>query len=155
MKYYIAYGSNMNLEQMALRCPTAKVVGTAELKGWRLRFNNVATIEQESGGRTPVVVWTIEDADERALDRYEGYPTLYYKKTLTVDLNGEPVTAMVYIMTGGDEREPGGYYYRVIEDGYRSAGLNTRPLIAACRRARDAETDRRKLLLKRWGTGRF
>lgn len=25
-KYYIAYGSNLNLEQMARRCPTAKVV---------------------------------------------------------------------------------------------------------------------------------
>ena len=26
-KFYIAYGSNLNLEQMANRCPTARVVG--------------------------------------------------------------------------------------------------------------------------------
>ena len=29
---YIAYGSNLNLRQMARRCPTAKVVGTALLR---------------------------------------------------------------------------------------------------------------------------
>ena len=27
---YIAYGSNINLEQMAYRCPHSKVLGTAE-----------------------------------------------------------------------------------------------------------------------------
>ena len=27
-KLYIAYGSNLNLEQMKRRCPTAEVVGT-------------------------------------------------------------------------------------------------------------------------------
>ena len=35
-RLYIAYGSNLNLEQMKRRCPTAEVVGTAELKNWRL-----------------------------------------------------------------------------------------------------------------------
>ena len=29
---YIAYGSNLNRGQMALRCPDAKVVGTGEIK---------------------------------------------------------------------------------------------------------------------------
>ena len=37
-KYYIAYGSNLNLEQMARRCPTAKVVGSTTLKNYRLMF---------------------------------------------------------------------------------------------------------------------
>ena len=32
-KYYIAYGSNLNVEQMRYRCPDAKVVGTAEING--------------------------------------------------------------------------------------------------------------------------
>ena len=30
-RYYIAYGSNLNVEQMALRCPHATILGTAEL----------------------------------------------------------------------------------------------------------------------------
>ena len=33
---YVAYGSNMNLPQMALRCPTAEVVATSELKDFEL-----------------------------------------------------------------------------------------------------------------------
>ena len=37
-KYYIAYGSNLNLEQMARRCPTAKVVGSTIFKNYRLVF---------------------------------------------------------------------------------------------------------------------
>lgn len=31
-KYYLAYGSNLNLEHMAHRCPNAKVVGTTILE---------------------------------------------------------------------------------------------------------------------------
>ncbi|MGN1231560.1 MAG: gamma-glutamylcyclotransferase, partial [Anaerotignum sp.] len=27
-KYYIAYGSNLNVRQMKFRCPTARIVGT-------------------------------------------------------------------------------------------------------------------------------
>ena len=38
MKYYIAYGSNLNIKQMAWRCPTAKKLHTAELVGYRLEF---------------------------------------------------------------------------------------------------------------------
>ena len=37
-KYYIAYGSNLNLEQMARRCPTAKMIGSTTLKNYRLMF---------------------------------------------------------------------------------------------------------------------
>ena len=37
-KYYIAYGSNLNLPQMAFRCPTAKVVGVSEIKDYELLF---------------------------------------------------------------------------------------------------------------------
>ena len=27
-EYYLAYGSNLNLEEMKFRCPTAKAIGT-------------------------------------------------------------------------------------------------------------------------------
>lgn len=33
-KYYLAYGSNLNIRKMALRCPTAKPVGTAVIKDY-------------------------------------------------------------------------------------------------------------------------
>ena len=31
-KFYLAYGSNLNVEQMQFRCPDARIVGTAEIK---------------------------------------------------------------------------------------------------------------------------
>lgn len=95
-RLYIAYGSNLNLGQMAGRCPTAKVVGKAILRGWRLAFRNVATIERCNGYTVPVLVWKLQPEDEAALDRYEGWPSLYYKENLKVSLNGKRRTAMVY-----------------------------------------------------------
>lgn len=53
-KLCIAYGSNLTLEQMANRCPTAKVVGTSEIKDHKLTFRGphlhaVATVEPCKG----------------------------------------------------------------------------------------------------------
>ena len=44
-KYYFAYGSNLNMLQMAKRCPLAKPVGAYKLKIWLLVFGGVADIE--------------------------------------------------------------------------------------------------------------
>ena len=126
-KYYIAYGSNLSMEQMAVRCPDARVVGNAILCGWQLLFNGCATIEPNPERNTPVLVWEISERDERSLDRYEGFPSFYYKKDLEVETfpleGGEPetLTAMVYIMTEGHRLgAPSDYYYKVLEDGYKA-----------------------------------
>lgn len=126
-KYYIAYGSNLSVEQMAFRCPDAKIIGTAVLHGWQLSFKTHATIEPNEKRNTPVLVWQICEQDEKSLDRYEGYPSYYYKKDLDVEVfpleGGEPVnlTAMVYIMTEGQRLEvPYASYYKVLEDGYKA-----------------------------------
>ena len=37
-KLYFAYGSNMNLNQMAFRCPEAEVVGVVRVDDYRLTF---------------------------------------------------------------------------------------------------------------------
>ena len=55
--YYFAYGSNMNLDQMAYRCPAASVVENVKLDGCRLTFcgrgkgSGVATILPEEGSQ--------------------------------------------------------------------------------------------------------
>ncbi len=133
-KLYLAYGSNMNQRQMAFRCPTAEVVGTSELKGYELLFRGgrigaVATVEPKEGGTVPVLLWKIRRADEEALDRYEGYPRLYGKETLQVELDGKEVSAMGYIMTPGHELGiPSDAYADVIWEGYEQCGLDTKPL---------------------------
>ena len=110
-KLYLAYGSNLNLAQMANRCPTARVIGSSEMKGWRLLFKGsrtgaVATVEPDRGSFVPVLVWEITPADEAALDRYEGWPFLYRKEMVKVKINGKSVKAMVYIMNEGRPTTP-------------------------------------------------
>ena len=127
-KYYIAYGSNLSVEQMEKRTPDAVIVGTGILHGWRLLFRQFATIQENENFDTPVLVWKISAQDEKNLDRYEGFPRFYRKKNLIVhvkSLDGEDLgelTAMVYIMTSRAVNSrfanplPSDYYYFVLFD---------------------------------------
>ena len=137
-RLYIAYGSNLNLPQMELRCPTAKVVGTSEIKNYELLFRGVATVEPKEGASVPILLWKIEALDEAALDRYEGWPHLYRKEMMDVELEGKSVSAMVYVMN--DVRffgMPLESYYKVIEEGYQTAGFDTAVLEHARERTKE------------------
>lgn len=131
---YIAYGSNLNLPQMAHRCPTAEVVGTGQLKDYELLFRGsrrgaVATVEPKEGSSVPVLLWKIREKDEAALDLYEGYPRLYGKQMMDVELDGKTISAMVYIMTPGYPFGiPSDDYVNTIRQGYQSAGFALRIL---------------------------
>ena len=123
-RLYVAYGSNLNISQMALRCPDAKIYGTGVLNNWELLFrgsptNSHATIKRHSGKAVPVLVWSISEADEQQLDRYEGFPVYYYKKDVMVNIDGKKKKAMVYIMN--EQRRPGipsARYVQTIRQGY-------------------------------------
>ena len=66
---YIAYGSNINLQQMAHRCPHSKVVETFEIKDFELEFRGAATIVPKKEGATvPVLIWELDDRDLPALN---------------------------------------------------------------------------------------
>lgn len=134
-RLYVAYGSNLNLPQMKRRCPKAKVAGVSEIQGYELLFRGVATIEPKEDGRVPVGLWRITPEDERALDRYEGWPHLYRKEMLELELNGRSVSAMAYVMNEGRKAAlPAEYYYDVIAKGYRSFGLDEKILEEAMER---------------------
>lgn len=140
---YIAYGSNLNLPQMAFRCPTAKVVGTSEIKDHELLFrggrrSSVATVEPLKGSSVPVLLWKLKEGDLKALDRYEGYPHFYRKEILPVELKGKTVPAMVYIMNEGHPfGAPSDYYLNTILEGYRSASFDTEILERAVEKSID------------------
>lgn len=144
-RLYIAYGSNLNLEQMKHRCPTAEVMGTAELKNWRLWFRGgahsaVATIERGPGFTVPVLIWRLQPQDELSLDHYEGFPFLYRKETLRVTLNGKRVYVMVYIMNESNHPYgmPSVWYLSTIKAGYQSAGFDIGILSDAVRKSKEA-----------------
>lgn len=133
-KLYIAYGSNMDVGQMAWRCPEAKLVGTGMVRGYRLLFKgsktgSYATIEKEQSSKVPVLVWKITQEDEANLDRYEGYPTFYYKKDVVTSIAGKEIKCMVYIMH--EERPfgmPSHMYYDNIRQAYGRFGFDVRVL---------------------------
>ena len=134
MKLYIAYGSNLNKEQMAYRCPTAKPIGKGLLHGYRLVFQGQpygahANIIPEDGQMVPIVVWEIGPRDEAMLDRYEGVAGGYYtKEYMEITVGGETKEALVYIMTPHDYGIPGDQYLEIIAKGYEDFDLPIRTL---------------------------
>lgn len=137
-KLYFAYGSNINLEQMAYRCPDAQTVGPVTLEGWELLFrgSGVATIGPKDGAVVHGLLWQLTPDCERALDRYEGYPNLYDKRMVAVrDGLGRSLSVMAYIMTERYRAPavPPASYYQGIQEGYRQNGLP----VAALKKAWD------------------
>ena len=142
MKYYLAYGSNLSVEQMEWRCPTASTVGYAILKDYRLLFRSgFLTIEPKTGSEVPVLVWQVGQSDEAALDRYEGWPRFYRRETMkaeVLDLSSrkpiETTDAFVYVMNDGFElRLPSEQYWNVCLEGYQRFGFDTAILEQALR----------------------
>lgn len=134
-KYYIAYGSNLNRKQMSVRCPSAKLIGTAEIHGWELLFKgsktgSYLTMEPSFDGKVPVAIWEVTPLDERALDRYEGFPEFYGKFEFKLNVNfssgsQKTLKAFAYIM---DESRPCGIpsetYLAVCRQGYEDFGFD-------------------------------
>ena len=132
-RYYLAYGSNLNLAQMMDRCPDASKVGTAKMEDYRLLFkghdgNCHLTIEPAKGESVSVGVFKISERDETSLDSYEGFPLYYYKKDFEVVLDdGQRIEAFAYIMTDDEQNQPGfpsRAYYERVKEGYADFGFN-------------------------------
>ncbi len=150
-RYYLAYGSNLNVRQMMMRCPSARIIGTATIKDYKLMFKgsqtgSYLTIEPAPGFEVPVGVWAVSAADERALDRYEGYPSFYYKKELNLPITGirtgkiRQRDAFVYIM---DERRllgtPSDFYLQTCVQGYMDFRFDLDVLFEAYRFSTEGE----------------
>ncbi len=149
-KLYLAYGSNLNIVQMIMRCPDAKYYGTAEIKDYELLFKGsktgaYLTIERHKGSSVPVGVWSVTERDIRALDRYEGFPTFYYKKTFRRQIwsvNGEDLgvrECFAYIMH--EDRKigiPTKAYIDTCKQGYEDFGFDESLLMKALSRSKEA-----------------
>lgn len=121
---YIAYGSNINLKQMAYRCPNSKVVGRSEIKGYELEFRGVATIVPKENASVPVLIWELDERDLPTLNRYEGFPSFYRQEKMLFEMNGKSYEGMAYLMNRGTVSPPSPLYYNTILQGYRENGLD-------------------------------
>jgi len=144
MKHYLAYGSNLNLEQMAFRCPDALPVGSAEIQGWQLAFRRgYLTIEPAEGSAVPVGIWLISEQDEKSLDRYEGFPRFYRKEYIETEIPyyDEARPCLVYIMNDGyPVQKPSPEYLLTVAKGYSDFGMGMLPLVEAYDRSTTVST---------------
>ncbi len=95
-----AYGSNMWREQMRKRCPQSRLLGPAQLHGyrWIINIRGYANIVADVQGRVMGLVYAISATDEAALDQFEGVAQGRYRKALLEVRQGEErITALVYI----------------------------------------------------------
>lgn len=118
MQPYFAYGSNLDVTQMARRCPDATDPRPATLADhdWLINERGVATVEPLEGAQVHGVLWQVSDHDLAVLDSAEGVPVRYRRDRMTVQTDDGPEEAWVYV----DHRvEPGppreGYLERIIE----------------------------------------
>lgn len=147
-RYYIAYGSNLNIRQMKFRCPTARIIGTATLSDYELLFKgsktgSYLTIEPKAGVSVPVAVWETTANDELALDRYEGYPTFYYKVEMNLPIvgikSGKVRQRDVYVYIMHEDRTigmPSLRYVQTCLEGYRAFRFDENVLYDAIKKSR-------------------
>ena len=147
---YFAYGSNINLKQMARRCPAAQVVGPVTLENYELAFrgSGFATIVPKKGSVVHGLLWSITPFCEQALDRYEGYPRHYTKEPVTVrGADGREASVMAYVMAEEWSRHPAlpsETYYGIIRRGFEENGLPVGSLEDARDRTIQALREERK-----------
>lgn len=135
-RYYFAYGSNMDLNQMASRCPNSRYISVGCIHNYRLVFKNTfATIIPADGYEVPIVIYKISKSDEDILDRYEHVPNSYYKVTATInpsEENEDSMDGLLYIMQPVSSYSlPSNNYYNLIKSAYSLHGIDESILIDA------------------------
>ena len=122
---YGAYGANLNKDNMAVRCPKAQPMISFMLEGFKLVFNGVADIVKDKDAQVPIGLWKITKECEKALDRFEGYPYLYKKIKVDLDIPGVNGKVMIYVMRNKGVALPAAHYFNTIAQGYDDFGLDT------------------------------
>tara|TARA_B100000787_G_scaffold155571_1_gene131138 strand:- start:32 stop:439 length:408 start_codon:yes stop_codon:yes gene_type:complete len=79
---YFAYGSNLHHLQMKRRCKDSVFLKKINLKNFKLTFRSkhrAADVEPKKNSIVPGGLFEISKSDEKKLDVYEDYPSLYKK----------------------------------------------------------------------------
>jgi len=123
---YFAYGSNLHHLQMKRRCKDSSFLKTINLRSFRLTFRNMyADIEPKKNSIVVGALFEISKSDEKKLDVYEDYPTVY--KKYYFNYYGKKI--MTYIMVNKTLFTfPTERYLNIIKCGYKDCKLDKRYL---------------------------
>ena len=124
MIFYFAYGSNLHHLQMKRRCPNCRFIKKIILHNYKLTFRSkygAADIEKKMGKKVYGALYNISKSDERRLDIYEEYPTLY-KKMYFIHYGKKIMTIKKKKKT--EYRYPTKKYLNTIKQGYKDCDLD-------------------------------
>lgn len=143
-KFYIAYGSNMNLSRLKSRCPNSEYIGIGVIEGYKLIFRKSASgfyasldkvdykkkKKRKSLWSVPVAIFKISKVDEESLDKFEGCPKWYKKVELKAkDNQGDIITGIGYVLPETSTiGVPSSEYYSIILNAYESLGIDSKVL---------------------------
>ena len=126
--FYFAYGSNLYHFQMKRRCKDSVYLKKINLKNFRLTFRSkyrAADIEPKKNSIVTGGLFEISKSDQKKLDIYEDYPTLYKKYYFSY--YGKKV--MTYTMVNKTPfRFPTDRYLRIVQQGYKDCRLDKKLL---------------------------
>ena len=132
--FYFAYGSNMNVAQMRARVPGVELVGTGTLKGHEFLFSGyshtwggaVANVRRARGKSVFGVVYLLPAFGLPKLDRFEGYPQSYQRKSADISLtDGGSVSAVLYYKRQtAAQAPPAPVYVKLILAALKRHGAN-------------------------------
>lgn len=137
-KLYFAYGSNLSVRAMKLRCPAAVKVGPMIATGLSLVFKGVADVIYKKDAECLGGLWQITDECEVALDRYEGVAAKLYSKRyfpVTDEATGTKYPCLYYKMRESGRMPPSEFYLDTIMEGYLDFGLDLDHLHDAVQRS--------------------
>ena len=124
---YFAYGSNMDVAAMGVRCPTARVVGRATLPHHRFVImpDGYANVVVDPADQVHGLLWEAADADMRALDDYEEVDAgLYVRISLVVLRETQNAAPAIVYVGRGEGGRPGRRYIDGVIAAARAVGLN-------------------------------
>jgi gamma-glutamylcyclotransferase (GGCT)/AIG2-like uncharacterized protein YtfP len=130
MTLYAAYGTNLDPERMAERCPHSPLHATGWLTGWRLTFGGedlgwdgaLATIVQDPFEQVFVAVYDVTREDESALDSWESADSGLYRKTkVRVSTMTEALVVWTYVLDAFEGGLPSASYVGVLANAAEAA----------------------------------
>jgi gamma-glutamylcyclotransferase (GGCT)/AIG2-like uncharacterized protein YtfP len=136
--YYFSYGMLCDPSKMR----GYELLGVGELKNFELKMYQFANVEQKFGSSVYGCLWQLDKNAIRKLDRVEGYPDLYDRRTYPVYLDGRKHVAEVYIMTPStlnyaEGTYPNESYVKSVARGYINAGIPNSQLHDALKSSRE------------------
>jgi gamma-glutamylcyclotransferase (GGCT)/AIG2-like uncharacterized protein YtfP len=126
MNFYFAYGSNMDQKQMLERCPSAKLLGVAVLKGYSLAFTIYSPkrscgcadiIKSSAADGVYGLLYELTDSDLQSMDAFEGHPVHYQRIAVSVIHNDKEIVAYTYeVVTKEKDLIPSKEYLKIMLD---------------------------------------